>query len=192
MLLLVVLKAAVAAAAVSLPPGPAVALCGAHLRRRGTAAGAAAAFGAALADISYGLLAARGIALSSLEPRLRCVLGVVLAFSLGAAGIVALKRARKLPAPRPSGSPLARGFLLALAAPGVLPAYLVLHAALGLGPRTPFGAVALGTALGCGLAWGAIVLALRRYAARAPRIFEYVLPAALLVGGLGILGSALR
>lgn len=182
-----VLKAAVAALAVSLPPGPAAVLCGAHLRR-GPAAGAAAALGAALADFSYGLLAVKGLALSVLEPRVRCAVALVLAV----AGVVALRRARRPPSPAPSAWPFAQGFLLALAAPAVLPAYVVLHAALSLGPSAPFPAVVLGTALGCGVAWGAVLLALRRYAARAPRIFRYVLPAALLVSGLGILGSALR
>jgi threonine/homoserine/homoserine lactone efflux protein len=92
--LLVVLKAALAALAVSLPPGPAAALCGAHLHR-GPAAGAAAALGAALADFLYGLLAAKGFALSVIEPRLRCGLALV------------------LPSPAPSAWPFAQGFLLA-------------------------------------------------------------------------------
>jgi hypothetical protein len=130
------------------------------------------------------------VSLSALEPRLRCAIGVLLALALIAAGLLAVRRGR--PAPPPSKSPFGQGFLLALAAPGVLPAYVVLHAALGLGPGAPFAAVALGTALGCAAAWGAVLFALRRYAARAPRIFEFVLPASLLVGGLGILGSAFR
>lgn len=191
--LLVVLKAAVVAVAVSLPPGPAAALCGAYLRRGGFAAGAAASLGAAAADVLYGLLAAKGIApLAMLAPPVRRALLILLAGVLGVAGALSLRGARRPRVAPPPAWPLGQGFVLALAAPGVLPAFVVLHAALGLGPDAPFPAVAFGTVLGCAAGWYGILVALRRYAAEAPRIFEYVLPAALLVGGLGILGSAFR
>jgi threonine/homoserine/homoserine lactone efflux protein len=190
--LLVVLKAAAVAVAVSLPPGPAVALCGAHLRR-GLAAGAAAALGAALADAIYGILAAKGIApLAMLDPPVRRALAVVLGLAFGVAGILALLRARR-PAPPPlPGRPFLQGLLLAIVAPGVFPAYVVLHAAVGLGPDAPFPLVCLGTAIGCALGWAAILLALCRFAAVAPRALAYVLPAMLLAGSAGILGSAFR
>ncbi|HEX5139101.1 MAG TPA: LysE family transporter [Planctomycetota bacterium] len=192
MALLVVLKAAAAAAAISLPPGPAVALCGAHLRR-GLRAGALAALGAALADVHYGLLAAKGVApLALLDPPVRRALAVALGVAFGVAGLLAVRRARR-PAPPPvSGRPFVQGLFLALAAPGVLPGYVVLHAALGIDADAPFPLVCLGTVLGCVLAWGAILLALRRLVAFAPRVIEYVLPAVLLAGSAGILGSAFR
>jgi threonine/homoserine/homoserine lactone efflux protein len=189
---LVVLKAIAAAVAISLPPGPAVALCGAHLRR-GVAAGARCAAGAACADFLYGILAAKGIApLALLDPPARRALAVALGIAFGVAGILALRRARR-PAPPPiPGRPFLQGCLLALAAPGVLPGYVVLHTALGIGPDAPFPLVWLGTALGCLFGWAAILLALRRFAALAPRALEYVLPVMLLAGGAGILGSAFR
>jgi threonine/homoserine/homoserine lactone efflux protein len=189
---LVVLKAVAAAVAISLPPGPAVALCGAHLRG-GLAKGASCALGAACADALYGILAAKGIApLALLDPPVRRALAAALGIAFAVAGVLALRRARR-PAPPPiSGRPCLQGCLLALAAPGVLPGYVVLHAALGLGPRAPFPLVCLGTVLGCALAWAAILVALRRLAPLAPRALEYVLPVMLLAGGAGILGSALR
>lgn len=190
MALLVVLKALAAAVAISIPPGPAVALCGAHLRR-GFVHGAMVALGAALADALYGVLAARGIApLAMLDPPVRRALAALLGLGFAVAGILAFRRARR-PAAPPRGPPLVQGLLVALAAPGVLPGYVVLHAALGLGPEAPLALVCLGTVLGCVLGWLAILLALRRFAAAAPRAFAYVVPLTLLAGGAGILGSAL-
>jgi hypothetical protein len=57
----VVVRAALAAAAVSLPPGPAAALCAVHLRRS-TLAGAAAALGAAPRALEYPALLLAGSA----------------------------------------------------------------------------------------------------------------------------------
>jgi threonine/homoserine/homoserine lactone efflux protein len=176
--ILMILKAALAGAAVSIPPGPAAAFVAAHARRHGRAA----ALGAALGDTCHGILAAAGLA--AVGPAPRRAIALLAAVALAAAAVRALRR----PSPAETGHPGPKAMFLALLAPGSLPAFLVLHAALGIGPGASLPLVAAGTLLGCALTWACLLLALRRVATR---VVRYAVPVLLLLGLVGALGSAL-
>lgn len=146
--LILFLKAALAGLAVSIPPGPVAAVCVGRAMKGGALAGFAWALGGAAADALHGAAAAAGAA-------------VPLPYVLGGAAVLGLAVVlrRRGPSGRPPAAALGV-FLVALAAPGTIPAFAVLYAALGVGGSAVL--VGAGVFLGAALWWVALATAVAR------------------------------
>lgn len=202
--LLLFLTAVVIGAAISIPPGPAGAVCVTHTLKSGFRSGVWCGLGVSLGDVVYAVIAAFGVGvLDGIGSVPRRVLAGIAAVLLGVLGVrmlrpkpsarsetptagrrradAALERAS-----RRGGAPLAlvgTTFLLALATPGTLPALVALLAAFHLGTTTTdsvSGAAVIGTGVFVGgLTWWLVLVATAyRFRAGAAR----ALP---LVNGIG-------
>lgn len=202
--------------AVSAPPGPAGAVCVGRTLQRGMREGMTAAAGVAAADTAYAALAAGGIAsLVAPDPWIRRGVAAAAAPVLAWLGVRFVARARRLArsfgaedlagagatsrctAP---GAAFAGALLLALSAPGTLPAFVVLFAALGvpalLRPRgCDVAIVAAGVLTGCTCWWFlllGLVDRLRNRAARCLPLVDFAAGAALLCAAAMAVREALH
>jgi putative LysE/RhtB family amino acid efflux pump len=197
-----------AGVAVSAPPGPVGGLCIERTLRLGFRPGLCTGCGALLADVTYAAVAAFGLA-QVVTPRgvLREAIAVVVAALLAWCGVTLLARARtggaaaradEVPARRGQCTGFVAGtFLLALATPGTLPAFVALFAGLGLAagaaemPGGPVLVVA-GVAAGAALWWLALCAAVHRFRDHARgwlRGMDYACGALLLAGAAGAVWS---
>lgn len=181
--------------AVAAPPGPLGASCARASVERGPRAGLAVGLAIAAGDGVHAFLASSGgMHVDALPRALRFVGCTAIAALLTALAVRAWSRtsAARFEAP-PSRASALRSFLLALATPGTLPAYLVGFGALGLIGARP-AVAAFGGAAGSLAWWGFVCAAshgLRGRIASSPRLFERACGALFLLGACGALRAAL-
>jgi threonine/homoserine/homoserine lactone efflux protein len=186
------------------PPGPIGALCVRRVLHDGIKSGLASAFGALVADVAYGAVAACGAAkFVELHGAPRQALAVVTALVLA---FLAAKHMRRVAAGRaasdaapepPRTSGLVRAatgtFLLGLGTPGTLPAFVLLFANFGLAEKCagdPVGpmVVVAGVVAGAAAWWLALCTVVHRFRGPARRWLggvDLACGVLLLVGAVG-------
>ena len=194
--------------AVTAPPGPVGALCIQRTLLGGLWQGLSTALGALLADAFYGTVAAFGLAqVTAPTGWVRQAAAAVVAVLLSLLGFKYLRRAWRGEGPLQEPPEKSRGaglaaltattFVLTLATPGTLPAFVVMFTSLGLADRCvacpggPF-LVVLGVVVGAAAWWLLLCGVIHRFRAHTKgwmRGMEYACGLLLFVGAVGAVWS---
>jgi threonine/homoserine/homoserine lactone efflux protein len=177
------------------PPGPLGALCARTSALHGRAAGLGVGLAIACGEAVHASLASLGALDPHEIPRtLRLVLGLALALLLLGLAWRTWRRAEgQETAPRASRKGALGVFLLALATPGTLPAYVLIFTAFGLrGAAAPW--LLAGGAVAGSLCWWGFVVSmahrLRGRLASSPVVLARACGALFLLGAFGALRAA--